>query len=123
MAVVWPSTPTTFILQQNTDLNPSLCGIFCSDQIPSKANDFSGQNVQRVDIPELDTQLKTVDSTFDEPTRIAASKDGDRIMAENQITLPMNPFPNVALWRHVTASAVCQRRIRDCPASRDTFNS
>jgi peptide/nickel transport system substrate-binding protein len=84
--------------QQNTDLNPSLCGIFCSDQIPSKANDFSGQNVQRVDIPELDTQLKTVDSTFDEPTRIAASKDGDRIMAENQITLPMNPFPNVALW-------------------------
>jgi peptide/nickel transport system substrate-binding protein len=82
----------------NTDLNPSLCGLFCSDQIPSKKNDFSGQNVQWVAIPELDTLLKTVDSTFDQPERIAASKEADRVMAANQVTLPLNPFPNIAMW-------------------------
>jgi peptide/nickel transport system substrate-binding protein len=81
-----------------SDLNPSLCDIFCSDQIPSKANDFSGQNYQWTNIPALDTQLKEVQTNFDEQQRIAASKQGDQLTAQNQVSLPLDPLPNIALW-------------------------
>jgi peptide/nickel transport system substrate-binding protein len=85
--------------QQNTDLNPALCGIACSDQIPSPANDNSGQNVQRINVPGLDELLTQVDSDFNQSTRIAASKQADDLMAENQVSLPLDPLPNIALWR------------------------
>jgi peptide/nickel transport system substrate-binding protein len=85
--------------QGNTDLNPSLCSIACSDQIPSPENDNSGQNVQRINVPGLDELLQQVDSDFDQSSRIAASKQADELMAENQVSLPLDPLPNIALWR------------------------
>jgi peptide/nickel transport system substrate-binding protein len=81
-----------------TDLNPGLCDIFCSDQIPSKANDFSGQNTQWTNIPALDVPLQEVKTNFNQPQRIAASKQADQIMAQNQVSLPLDPLPNIALW-------------------------
>jgi peptide/nickel transport system substrate-binding protein len=84
--------------QSNSDLNPALCGIACSDQIPGPANDNSGQNVQRINVPGLDDLLTRVDSDFNQSSRIAASKEADELMAENQVSLPLDPLPNIAVW-------------------------
>jgi peptide/nickel transport system substrate-binding protein len=84
--------------QTATSLNPGLCAIACSDNIPSKANQFGGQNWQRINIPTLDPLLKQVDSTFVQSERITASKQADQIMAQDQVSLPLDPLPNISLW-------------------------
>jgi peptide/nickel transport system substrate-binding protein len=84
--------------QVATSLEPGLCSIACSDNIPSKANGGSGQNWQRIDIPEMDPLLKTVDTSFDKPERVSASKQADVIMGKNMVSLPIDPLPNISLW-------------------------
>jgi peptide/nickel transport system substrate-binding protein len=84
--------------QTATSLNPGLCSIACSSAIPSKANDFSGQNYQRIDIPTLDPLLETVETNFVQSERITASKQADQVMAQEQVSLPLDPLPNISLW-------------------------
>ncbi|MER3452434.1 MAG: hypothetical protein C4344_01700 [Acidimicrobiia bacterium] len=81
-----------------TSLDPGLCNLFCSKNIPSQANNFSGQNWQRVSISELDQLLEKVDTSLDDDERAAAEKRADRIMAERMISLPLDPLPNILLW-------------------------
>jgi peptide/nickel transport system substrate-binding protein len=81
-----------------TTLDPSLCNLFCSKNIPSEENQFAGQNWQRVNIPELDPLLETVDNSLDEEERSTAGKEADAIMAENAISIPLDPLPNILLW-------------------------
>jgi peptide/nickel transport system substrate-binding protein len=84
--------------QTATSLNPGLCAIACSTNIPAKANDFAGQNWQWIDIPTLDPLLQTVDTSIVTQERIDASKQGDQVMAQDQVSLPLDPLPNIALW-------------------------
>ncbi|MGZ6898800.1 MAG: ABC transporter family substrate-binding protein [Acidimicrobiia bacterium] len=84
--------------QTATSLDPGLCSIACSDNIPTDANGNVGQNWQRINVPGLDEQLKTVDSSIDDSARIAASKKADQLMGENQVSLPFDPMPNILLW-------------------------
>jgi peptide/nickel transport system substrate-binding protein len=84
--------------QVATSLEPGLCSIACSSNIPSKANDNSGQNWQRINIPEMDPLLKTVDTSSDKAARISASKQADVIMGKNMVSLPIDPLPNISLW-------------------------
>jgi peptide/nickel transport system substrate-binding protein len=81
-----------------TDLDPGLCTVFCSQNIPTPANGESGENWTRTAIPSLDPLLETVDATTNEAARISASKAGDRILAAQQVTLPLDPLPNIAIW-------------------------
>lgn len=81
-----------------TSLDPGLCTIACSKNIPSKRNKFSGQNVQRINVPALDPLLETVDSSIDTAVRIDSSKKADQIMAQEQVSLPLDPLPNIVLW-------------------------
>jgi peptide/nickel transport system substrate-binding protein len=84
--------------QVATNLDPSLCALFCSANIPGPDNDNSGQNWQRVNIPDLDTPLGIVDTSLDDEERQTASKDAETTMAENMISLPLDPLPNILLW-------------------------
>ena len=84
--------------QTATSLNPGLCPIACSKNIPSKANEFGGQNWQRINIPTLDPLLQTVDTSIVQSERIAASKQADQVMAQDQVSLPVDPLPNISLW-------------------------
>ena len=84
--------------QTATSLNPGLCSIACAKNIPSKANDFGGQNWQRINVPTLDPLLETVDTSIVQPERISASKQGDQVMAQDQVSLPLDPLPNISLW-------------------------
>ena len=83
-----------------TSLSPSVSSLFLSSNIPTDANKFSGQDWTRTNIPELDAQLKIVDSSLDEAARKAAGKKADDIMAENVVSLPVDPLPNILLWNN-----------------------
>src|SRR6478735_4140940 len=83
--------------QVATSLEPGLCSIACSTNIPSKANDNSGQNWQRINVPGLDEQLQIVDTSSDKQARITASKAGDKLMGDNMVSLPIDPLPNISL--------------------------
>lgn len=84
--------------QVATSIRPAGCTLFCSSNIPSEENNFSGQNWQRVDIPELDPLLQTLDTSTDEDEIAEAGTEAAGIMAENVISLPLDPLPNILLW-------------------------
>jgi peptide/nickel transport system substrate-binding protein len=81
-----------------TSLVPGNCTIFCSKNIPTADNKFSGNNWTRSNVPSLDEQLLIVDSSLDESKRIAAGKAADKIVADNALTFPLDPLPNTLLW-------------------------
>lgn len=81
-----------------TSLDPSNCNLFCSKNIPSADNDFSGQNWTRTNIPEIDPLLETVESSLDEDERQAAGAEAQDLLAENVASLPVDPLPNILLW-------------------------
>lgn len=84
--------------QQATSLEPGLCSIMCSKNIPSKANGNSGQNWTWTNIPSMDPQLETVDNSSDDNARITASKQADVTMGAQMVSLPIDPLPNISLW-------------------------
>ena len=84
--------------QVATSLEPGLCSIFCSTNVPSKANGGSGQNWTRTVITSMDPPLQTVDSSTVVADRIAASKQADVIQGQNMVSLPVDPLPNISLW-------------------------
>ena len=77
--------------------DPSLSFAFDSGNIPSEANEFSGLNYSRTDVPGLNDLLATVDRTTDSAARLAATKDGDVLLAESATSLPIAAVPNVLL--------------------------
>ena len=84
--------------QTNTNLDPGLCVILCSSNVPSKANDQSGQNYTRTDDPAARHVLKTVDQSSDDAVRDQNQTQADDLMAQQQVTLPLDPLPNIAIW-------------------------
>jgi peptide/nickel transport system substrate-binding protein len=81
-----------------TDLDPGLCSAFCTKNIPTSANSTSGQNYTRTSIATLDPLLETVDTTTNDSARVQASKAGDRVLADQQASLPLDPLPNIGVW-------------------------
>ena len=84
--------------QVATSLEPGLCSIYCSANVPSKANGGSGQNWTRTVVPSMDPMLQTVDTSSDTQARITASKQADVIQGTNMVSLPVDPLPNISLW-------------------------
>ncbi len=76
-----------------TFITPGQCLLFCSKNIPSADNEMSGQNWQRVDIPELDPVLEELDRTVDDASVAELGAEADAIEAEAQITPPARPAP------------------------------
>ena len=62
--------------QVATSLEPGLCSIYCSANIPTKANGGSGQNWTRTAIPSMDPMLQTVDNSSDTPRLIFKDEAG-----------------------------------------------
>lgn len=80
-----------------TSLEPSLSSLFVSANIPSDANGFAGQNWTRTNIPDLDPLLVEVDTNADQDARSDAMADADQIMAENVVSIPLDPLPNILI--------------------------
>jgi peptide/nickel transport system substrate-binding protein len=81
-----------------TFVDPGLCNLFCSANIPSEANNQSGQNWTRTNIPELDPLLMELDSSLDQDVRAEAGKAAERILAEQVASIPLDPLPNILIW-------------------------
>jgi len=81
-----------------TSPTPGECNIFCTSNIPTAANGNSGNNWYRVSIPSLDPLLQSVDSSLDDQTRMTDAKQADDIMATNQVSLPLDPLPDIVIW-------------------------
>jgi peptide/nickel transport system substrate-binding protein len=77
--------------------DPGLSSLFLSTNIPTAANGNTGQNWQRVNVPELDPLLSQVDVELDPAKRIAASQAADKVIADNAISIPLDPLPNILL--------------------------
>jgi len=84
--------------QQLTAIDPGRCNIFCSENIPSDANQQSGQNWTRTSVPDLDPLLTEVDNNTDDSARAAANKKADPITADQMVSLPIDPLPQILLW-------------------------
>jgi ABC-type transport system substrate-binding protein len=72
--------------------------VFCSENIPSKANKFGGQNWTRTDSPEIDSAWQAVDSTLDDSARITAAKTGQTALADYMASFPIYQAPTVFIW-------------------------
>lgn len=81
-----------------TSFYPSNCNLFCSKNIPTEANGFSGNNWYRVSDAKLDELLTKVDTTLDTDEAAKANKEADKRMAEIMVSLPLDPLPNILLW-------------------------
>jgi peptide/nickel transport system substrate-binding protein len=84
--------------QQATSLDPGNCSNFCSSNIPTAANGYSGSNVTRTNISALDPLLQMVDTSFDNSIRAASNKQADQLEAANMVSLPLDSLPDIALW-------------------------
>lgn len=81
-----------------TILEPDNCSIFCTSSIPTEQNDFSGYNSFNISIPELDELLAAVDTEIDETKRQSTSKQSEQIIADQAVSAPLAPVPNVLIW-------------------------
>jgi peptide/nickel transport system substrate-binding protein len=81
-----------------TALEPNLCTLFCSKNIPGPENENSGQNWQRVNLPDIDADLELSDTSLDEAERQEAAKRAEDVLAEEMVSLPLDPLPNILLW-------------------------
>jgi peptide/nickel transport system substrate-binding protein len=89
-----------------TALTPGQCNLFCTVNIPSAENDFSGQNWTRTSIAELDPILAELDKTLDEARQQELGKEADQIQADNVVSLPFDPLPNIAIWNDTVKGPV-----------------
>lgn len=89
-----------------SSLEPSLCTLFCSANVPSEANQFSGQNWSRSIVEGLDEPLLEVDSNPDPEARSAAAAEADALMAEAVVSLPLDPLPNFLVYSNQIAGPV-----------------
>ena len=83
--------------QVATTPDPGLCVIFCSTNIPSAANDNSGQNWTATKVKGLDPILEQVDTAALDSQRIKLSKQADLLIGKSVTSLPLDPLPNILL--------------------------
>jgi peptide/nickel transport system substrate-binding protein len=78
--------------------DPGLCNLLCSDNIPTEANDFSGQNVMRISSAELDRTWGDADKELDVAKRNELIREGQRALADDVPAIPIDPLPDVGVW-------------------------
>jgi peptide/nickel transport system substrate-binding protein len=81
-----------------TAITVGQCNLFCSKNIPTQENEFSGQNWTRTNIADLDPILEDLDKSLDESEQADLGKEADGIQSENMVSLPLDPLPNILIW-------------------------
>jgi peptide/nickel transport system substrate-binding protein len=92
--------------QELTSIDPGRCNILCSTNIPTAANQQSGENFTRTSVDGLDPQLGTVDHSLNDSVRAAANKKADGLTASAAISLPLDPLPDIVLWQKTVVGPV-----------------
>ncbi len=76
---------------------PTLAASFASSSIPTAENQYSGINFMRTDVPGLDAQLDTIDTSTDDAARRQASKEADQLINDAVPSLPIAVLPNILM--------------------------
>ena len=97
--------------QVATTPDPGLCTIFCSTNIPSAANDNSGQNWTGTNVKGLDTLLEQVDSVAVTAKRQKISKAADLLIGASATSLPLDPLPNILLYKNTVKGKVADNAV------------
>lgn len=88
-----------------TTLGPSTCNIQCgknSNPIGQKG----GNNYTRTNVPALNDVLAKMDSELDDAKLVQEGKQAQQISADNLVSLPIDPLPNIALWSNKVVGPV-----------------
>ncbi len=80
-----------------TSFYPSNCNLFCSKNIPTAENNFSGMNWTRTNVPALDENYSVTETELDQSVAEAANKKGDDALSADISMLPLDPLPNILL--------------------------
>jgi peptide/nickel transport system substrate-binding protein len=78
--------------------DPGQCLIFCSVNIPSKANKQAGNNWTRTNDEAIDSSWTAVDSTLDEATRVSEADAGQTALADYVASIPLFQTPTVFIY-------------------------
>ena len=78
--------------------DPGLCFLFCSENIPTKRNGFTGQNWTRISSPAIDGPLEAQDQTLDVAARAELVRQGQAALAEALPGLPLYQLPTLFVW-------------------------
>ena len=84
--------------QTPTSSSPAQCVNFCSKNIPTAANSFSGTNWYRISDPSIDGPWDKADGELDQTARKKLVSDGYVALAEQMPMIPIDPFPNITLY-------------------------
>ena len=78
--------------------DPGLCVVFCSHNIPSKQNGFSGQNYTRLASAAIDTPWAAADTELDTAKRVTSVKQGQTALADEAVSIPLFQLPTVFVY-------------------------
>ncbi|MFM8304998.1 MAG: ABC transporter substrate-binding protein [Actinomycetota bacterium] len=78
--------------------DPGLCVIFCSKNVPTKANGFVGQNYTRTSSPSIDDPWSAADREIDPVARVASVKQGQIALAQAAVSIPLYQLPTLFVW-------------------------
>jgi peptide/nickel transport system substrate-binding protein len=84
--------------QTPTSSSPAQCVNFCSKNIPTDANGFSGTNWYRINDPSIDGPWDKADGELDQTARKKLVTDGYVALAEQMPMIPIDPFPNITIY-------------------------
>jgi peptide/nickel transport system substrate-binding protein len=80
--------------------DPGECTIWCSKNIPTAANSFSGQNWDRLKSATLDQYWLPADGELDTAKRIDLVKKGQDALAEEVPAIPLYQKLTLVVWNH-----------------------
>ncbi len=83
--------------QNLTSLGDTSCTLFCSKNM-KPIGQKGGNNYTRTSIPDLDTQLLASEIELDTSKLSDELHKAGKIMADNMVSLPIDPLPNILLW-------------------------
>jgi peptide/nickel transport system substrate-binding protein len=95
--------------------DPGLCVVFCSENIPTKANGFTGQNYTRTDSTAIDEPWSAADAEIDPAARALSVKQGQVALADEAVSIPLYQLPTLFVWNPDTIAGPLQDNVTEGP--------
>jgi len=80
--------------------DPGVCTIFCSVNIPTAANNNTGNNWTRTKDPKVDSAWDALDKELSDSKRQSLNSDGAKALADYVPGLPLDPLPQVIVYNN-----------------------
>jgi len=95
--------------------DPGLCVVFCSQNIPTRANGFVGQNFTRTSSPAIDAAWTAADREVDPVARVASVVQGQAALAADMASLPLFQLPTLFVWNPRQVGGPLQDNVTEGP--------